>query len=155
MTFQLANQVMPRPEEEILQKQDDKRLTAERAPSGQKKLEYMYKNMAKFRHDMRYMTATWGLLLIIAFIVKVIVVMTSTDIGKAQIYGYILFGLAAFFMMVFTWFYTYIIKGHVADEIAFWKEEEEHKKMDGNTEAVQNVNWGVNTMSNAFSQIAG
>jgi fatty acid desaturase len=143
---------MPRPEEELLQKQDDQRLTSS---SGQRRLDYLYRNMAKFRHDMRFMTVTWGLLLITAFIVKVIVVMTSTDIGKAQLYGYVLFGLAAFFMTVFTWFYTYIIKGHVVDQVAFWRSEEEQKKMDGNTEAVQNANWGVNTMSNAFSQVAG
>lgn len=155
LTFQLANQVMPRPEEELLQKQDDQRLSAEKTPSGQKRLDYMYKNIAKFRHDMRFMTVTWGSLLIISFIVKVIIVVTSTDIGKAQMYGYILFGLATFFMMIFTWFYTYIIKGHIVDQVAFWRQEEEQKKMDGNIEAVQNVNWGVNTMSNAFSQIAG
>ncbi|CAO0800694.1 unnamed protein product [Mucor circinelloides] len=152
----MANQVMPRPEDEDLQKNDDQRLTSStRHASGRKRLDYLYTNMAKFRHDMRFMTVTWGLLLITAFVVKLIVVLTSTDIGHAQMVGYILFGLATFFMMIFTWIYTKIVKGHVLSQIAFWKDEQEHKPMDSSTEAVQNVNWGVNTMSNAFSQVAG
>ncbi|GAN06500.1 hypothetical protein MAM1_0125c05984 [Mucor ambiguus] len=156
LVFQMANQVMPRPEEEDLQKNDDQRLTSTtKHASGQKRLDYLYTNMAKFRHDMRFMTVTWGLLLIAAFVVKLIVVLTSTDIGHAQTVGYILFGLATFFMMIFTWIYTKIVKGHVLSQIAFWKDEQEHKPMDSSTEAVQNVNWGVNTMSNAFSQVAG
>ncbi|EPB87727.1 hypothetical protein HMPREF1544_05508 [Mucor circinelloides 1006PhL] len=156
LVFQMANQVMPRPEDEDLQKNDDQRLTSStRHASGRKRLDYLYTNMAKFRHDMRFMTVTWGLLLITAFVVKLIVVLTSTDIGHAQMVGYILFGLATFFMMIFTWIYTKIVKGHVLSQIAFWKDEQEHKPMDSSTEAVQNVNWGVNTMSNAFSQVAG
>lgn len=156
LVFQMANQVMPRPEDEDLQKNDDQRLTSTtKHASGRKRLDYLYNNMAKFRHDMRFMTATWGLLLIAAFVIKLIIVLTSTDIGYAQMVGYILFGLATFFMMIFTWIYTKIVKGHVLSQIAFWKDEQEHKPMDSSTEAVQNVNWGVNTISNAFSQVAG
>lgn len=161
LVFQMANQVMPRPEDEDLQKNDDQRLTEgitnnnAKHASGQKRLDYLYNNMAKFRHDMRFMTVTWGLLLIAAFIVKLVIVLTSTDIGHAQMIGYILFGLATFFMMIFTWIYTKIVKGHVLSQVAFWKEEQEHKPMDSSTEAVQNVNWGVNSMSNVFSQVAG
>ncbi|KAI8646457.1 hypothetical protein BD408DRAFT_410250 [Parasitella parasitica] len=156
LVFQMANQVMPRPEDEDLQKNDDHRLTkSSKHASGERRLDYLYNNMARFRHDMRVMTVTWGLLLIVAFIVKLVVVLTSTDIGHAQTVGYILFGLATFSMMIFTWFYTKIVKGHVLTQVAFWREEKEHKPMNNSTEAVQNANWTVNTMSNAFSQVAG
>lgn len=149
----MANQIMPRNESEELTKQDDTRLTT--SSSGQKRLDYLYNNMAKFRHDMRIMTFSWGLLLIITFIVKVIIVMTATDMGRVQTYGFILFGITCFIMIIFTWIYTNIVKGHVFSQIAFWKEEEKHKKMDRPTETVQNVNWGVNSMSNVFSQVIG
>ncbi|KAI7899374.1 uncharacterized protein BX663DRAFT_521533 [Cokeromyces recurvatus] len=156
LVFQFTNQVMPRNEEEELQKQDDYRLTnIQKGEQGRKKLDYFYDNMAKFRHDMRFMTVTWGALLILAFIIKVVIVMTSTDIWKAQVYGYILFGLTTFFMMIFTWFYTKIVKGHIISQITFWKEEQEYKPLDKRTETVQNVNWGIHSMSNAFGQVAG
>lgn len=139
---------MPRNEDEDLAKQDDHRLM-----SKHEKMDYLYTHMARFRHDMRVMTVTWGLLLIVAFIVKVIVVLTSTNIEKAQIYGYIIFGLAAFFMMIFTWFYTKIMRGHVLSELAFWKDSK--PEMDKRTEMAHNANWGVNQMSNAYSQVLG
>lgn len=150
----MASQIMPRNEEEDLAKQDDHRLTNQQHHTKQQRLDYLYTHMARFRHDVRVMTVTWGALLIVAFIVKVIIVMTSTNIDKAQIYGYILFGLATFFMMIFTWFYTKIIKGHVLSELAFWKEQQD-KPMDGRSEAVHNTNWGINQMSNAYSQVIG
>ncbi|CAO3632245.1 unnamed protein product [Mucor hiemalis] len=151
--FQMANQIMPRNDSEELQKQDDSRLTS--SSSGQKRLDYLYQNMSKFRHDMRIMTVCWGLLLIVTFIVKVIIVMTATDISKLQLYGFLLFGVASVFMFTFTWIYTNIVKGHVFSQVAFWKEQKEEQKMDKSTETVQNVNWGVNSASNVFSQVVG
>ncbi|KAI8968916.1 hypothetical protein BDF20DRAFT_826697 [Mycotypha africana] len=173
LVFQLATQVMPRPsDDEDLQKHDDSRLTSAVSSSSKDKdqqpqhlqskgrsgLEFLYNNMAKFRHDMRFMTATWGVLLIAAYIIKVIIVFTSTSMWKAQWAGFILFGLATFFMGIFTWFYTKIVKGNVLKQIQVWKRNEEEQKvqrMDARTEAVHNVNWGLNSMSNVFSQIAG
>ena len=153
LVYQVANQIMPRAEvDENLKKQDIRRLTNQ---SGQKKLDYLYTHMAKFRQDMRYMTFTWGFLLILSSIVKIIIVFTSSSLTKAQIYGYILFGLTTFFMMIFTWFYTKIIKGHVLSQVAFWKEKKEQEEMDKKVETAYNAEWGVNTMSNAYGQVIG
>ncbi|KAG0909058.1 hypothetical protein G6F33_009139 [Rhizopus arrhizus] len=153
LVFQLANQIMPRTEDdEELKKQDIHRLT--RKSLGQKKLDYLYDNMARFRQDMRYMTFTWGILLILSCIVKVVIVLTSSSLTKAQLYGWILFGLTTFFMTVFTWIYTKVIKGHVISQVAFWKEKKE-EEMDKTVEAAHNANWGVNTMSNAYGQVIG
>ncbi|PHZ12160.1 uncharacterized protein RHIMIDRAFT_237976 [Rhizopus microsporus ATCC 52813] len=153
LVYQIANQIMPRAEvDEDLKKQDIHRLTNQ---SGQKKLDYLYTHMAKFRQDMRYMTFTWGFLLILSSIVKIIIVLTSSSLTKAQIYGYILFGLTTFFMMFFTWFYTKIIKGHVLSQVAFWKEKKEQEEMDKKVETAYNAEWGVNTMSNAYGQVIG
>ncbi|KAG2192576.1 hypothetical protein INT47_006208 [Mucor saturninus] len=154
LVFQMANQIMPRSENEDLQKQDDLRLTSKSPPSGQKRLDYLYHNMAKFRHDMRFMTVSWGVVLITSFVVKVIIVTTSTDIGKAQIIGYVILGLASVTIIVFTWIYTNIVKGHVLTQVAFWKEEED-KKMDKGVETAENISWGVNSMNNVFAQVAG
>lgn len=154
IVFQMANQIMPRNEEEDLQKQDDLRLTSQQH-TKQQRLDYLYTHMARFRHDLRVMTVTWGALLIVAFIFKVIVVTTSTNIEKAQMYGYVIFGLATFLMMIFTWFYTKIIKGHVLSELAFWKEQQDNKPMDESSETVHNANWGLNQISNAYSQVVG
>ncbi|KAI8882048.1 hypothetical protein K501DRAFT_295502 [Backusella circina FSU 941] len=153
LVFEFTNQVMPRTDQsERLQKHDDARITKHTSPT--KRLDYLYTHMAKFRRDMRVMTLTWGLLLIIAFIVKVIVVMTNTDMFKAQMYGYIIFGLTAFVMMIFTWFYTNVVKGHVFEQVQFWKEQREHP-IDGRTEALHNANWGVQTLNNTFAQVIG
>ncbi|GAA5801989.1 hypothetical protein HPULCUR_007449 [Helicostylum pulchrum] len=155
LVFQMANQIMPRNECEDLQKQDDLRLTKTQPPSPQKRLDYLYHNMSKFRHDMRFMTISWGVILIISFIVKVIIVMTSTDVGNYQLMGVIILGLASVSIIVFTWFYTNIIKGHVFTQIAFWREEEENKKMDKDVEIAENVSWGINGLNNSFSTVLG
>lgn len=153
LVFEFANQVMPRADQdERLQKRDDARITKHASPK--KRLDYLYANMAHFRRDMRVMTFTWGLLLIVSFLVKVVIVMTNTDIFKAQMYGYILFGITAFVMLIFTWFYTNVVKGHVFEQVQFWKEQKEHA-IDGRTEAVYNVNWGVQTLNNTFGQVMG
>lgn len=149
----MANQIMPRSENEDLEKQDDNRLSTKSSPSGQKRLDYLYHNMAKFRHDMRFMTVSWGVVLIISFVAKIIIVTTSSDIGKAQMYGYIILGLASVSIIVFTWIYTNIVKGHVLSQVAFWKEKDE--KMDKDVETAENISWGVNSMNNLFSQVVG
>ncbi|KAI8061369.1 hypothetical protein BDF21DRAFT_429390 [Thamnidium elegans] len=154
LVFQMANQIMPRNECEDLQKQDDLRLTTQ-PPSPQKRLDYLYHNMSKFRHDMRFMTISWGIILIISFIVKVVIVMTSTDVGNYQLMGFIILGLASISIIVFTWIYTNIIKGHVFAQIAFWREEEEIKKMDKDVETAENVSWGINGLNNSFSTVLG
>lgn len=149
---------MPRNECENLQKQDDLRLTTTtttQPPSPQKRLDYLYHNMSKFRHDMRFMTISWGVILIISFIVKVVIVMTSTDVGNYQLLGFIILGLASVSIIVFTWIYTNIIKGHIFTQIAFWREEEETKKMDKNVETAENVSWGINSLNNSFSTVLG
>lgn len=146
---------MPRTEEDQeLKDQDIHRLTTKNK-SGQKKLDYLYTNMAKFRQDMRYMTATWGVLLIASCVVKIIIVLTSASLTKAQIYGYIVFSLTTFFMMIFTWFYTKIVKGHVTSQVAFWKQQKQEEEMSKNVESAYNANWGVNTASNAYGQVIG
>lgn len=156
--FQMANQIMPRnePDDALLQ-QDDARLSKKdrSPPSGQKRLDYLYTNMAKFRHDMRFMTVSWGILLIATFIVKVILVETQADISKAQTYGYWMFAIATAVIFIFTWIYTNTVRGHVLSQIAFWKEEQQQKEMDQGTETAANINWGVNSMSNTFSQVVG
>ncbi|CAO3700577.1 unnamed protein product [Rhizopus stolonifer] len=155
LVFQLANQIMPRTEEDQeLKDQDIHRLTTKNK-SGQKKLDYLYTNMAKFRQDMRYMTVTWGVLLIASCAVKIIIVLTSASLTKAQIYGYIVFSLTTFFMMIFTWFYTRIVKGHVISQVAFWKQQKQEEEMSKNVESAYNANWGVNTASNAYGQVIG
>lgn len=153
LVFQIANQIMPRSENEDLQKQDDLRLTTS-PPSGQKRLDYLYQNMAKFRHDMRFMTVSWGVVSIASAVAKIIIVTTSADISKVQTYGYIILGLASTAIIVFTWIYTNIVKGHVLSQVAFWKEEED-KEMDKGVEAAENISWGVNSMNNLFSQVVG
>ncbi|KAI9257644.1 hypothetical protein BY458DRAFT_535238 [Sporodiniella umbellata] len=129
LVFQLANQVMPRTEDDTaLRHQDIYRMT-DNSVSGRKKLGFLYTNMAKFRRDMRYMTFVWGIFLIASCAVKIIVILTSSSLTKAQIYGYIIFSLTAFLMAIFTWFYTKIIKGHVISQVAFWKEKQQEEAM--------------------------
>ncbi|KAI8985429.1 hypothetical protein BDB01DRAFT_850007 [Pilobolus umbonatus] len=153
LVFQFANQVMPRPEQsEEVQKQDDKRLTADQPSSGTQRLDYLYTHMAKFRHDMRVMTVVWGVLLIVAFIVKVIVVMTDKDMTLIQIAGFVIIGLTTLFIMAFTWFYTTIVRGHVIDQVQFWKEEKEHE-MDKKAETAHNIDWCAQTLNNSFNQL--
>ncbi|KAI8880700.1 hypothetical protein K501DRAFT_254502 [Backusella circina FSU 941] len=153
--FQMANQIMPRNEEdEAQQKQDDLRIS--NTSSGRKRLDYLYTNMSRFRRDMRVMTFCWGSLLIITFIIKVIIVETSTDISKAQTQGYILFGVMTILIGLFTWFYTNVVKGHVFEQVKFWKTKQQQEQgMNTTTETANNLNWGVNAMSNTFGQVMG
>ena len=156
MIYQLANQVMPREEyDETLQEHDDQRLAA---ISKRQKLDFLYTNMARFRRDMRVMTAAWGCTLVLSFIIKVIVVMTSADISKAETYGYVIFGAATGVMTVFTFIYTSMVNTHVLRQAAFWKTSEPNDQkegMDARTEGAYNFNWGVQSLSNTFGQVLG
>ncbi|CAO3618452.1 unnamed protein product [Mucor hiemalis] len=77
LIFQITNQLMPRinNEEEITvedeqrlhQQQQQQRATSNTADKS-KVLNWVYTNMAKFRSDLRILTACWGIVLIIGFI---------------------------------------------------------------------------------------
>ncbi|KAI8081749.1 uncharacterized protein BX664DRAFT_268419 [Halteromyces radiatus] len=137
LIFQVANQVMPREEEdEQLQHYDQQRLSIKKT-SKRQKLDYLYSNMSRFRNDMRVMTAWWGITLVATFIIKVIVVMTSTDISHAETVGYVVFGLATGLMIVFTWVYTKLVKKHVTESTK---------------EGLSNATWGVQKMGNTFAK---
>ncbi|KAF7728045.1 hypothetical protein EC973_006681 [Apophysomyces ossiformis] len=156
LIFELANQVIPRQEyDEELQRRDEQRLSQRQ--TKQQKLDWLYNNMGRFRTDMRIMTAAWGLTLLASFLIKVALVLTNTDISKAQTYGYIVFGLATLVMSCFSWFYTTVVKGHVLEQVSFWREkrEQEEREMDARSEAIHNANWGVQAASNAFGQVIG
>ncbi|CAO3616512.1 unnamed protein product [Cunninghamella echinulata] len=145
LIYQFVNQVMPRQEDdETLEEYDNKRLNnnneQQQPKTKRQKLDYVYHHLSRFRQDMRIITASWGITLIIAFIVKVIVVMTNTDTGHAEMVGYIIFGLAIVLMSVFTWLYTNVIKRHVAENTK---------------EGLYNANWGVQSMNNTFGQVMG
>ena len=156
MVFQLANQVMPRNDaSEDLAAQDEQRLNGQhqKTASKREKLDWTYRNMARFRQDMRIMTAAWGIMLIVGFVIKLIVVLTDTDLGSAALAGYLIFGLGAFVVMIFTWFYTKICKGHLKQDIMFWREQQEPKPVDSSTEAAHNINWGMQSVNNAWGQV--
>ncbi|KAI8061765.1 hypothetical protein BC940DRAFT_309693 [Gongronella butleri] len=142
LIFQVAGQIMPRQEEDDkLDQYDQNRLaTMEKPRSKRQKLDYLYRNMTRFRHDMRVMTATWGITLIAAFVVKVIVVMTQTDTSHAETVGYIVFCLATGAMMVFTWLYTKIVKKHVTENTQ---------------EGLHNASWGIQAVNNTYNQVLG
>ena len=155
MVYQLSNQVMPRSDaSEDLATQDQERLTGKRHPADKRqKLDWAYTHLARFRQDMRIMTAAWGAMLIIGFVIKLVIVLTGIDLGNAALAGYLIFGLGAFAMMIFTWFYTKICKGHMKEDLAFWKEKNEQRPMDGSTEATHNANWAFQSASNAWGQV--
>lgn len=152
LIFQITNQLMPRPEvDEKLTESDQQRLqhqTTTETTSQPKKqdksktLDWVYTNMAKFRTDLRILTACWGIVLIIGFIIKAIIASTNTDISKAQNFGYIFFTLATVAMAVVSWLYTKIMKRHV-------KEQAEQMKNEG----YENAQWGIQAMSTGFNQI--
>ncbi|ORX62907.1 hypothetical protein DM01DRAFT_1297793, partial [Hesseltinella vesiculosa] len=122
LVFQVATQVMPRqPEDDQLNQFDQDRLKTPK--TKRQKLDRLYNTMARFRHDMRVMTATWGLTLLATFVVKVIVVETSTDTSHLQNVGYIIFCLATALMMVFTWLYTKLVKKH-AERVGFFSKNQ-------------------------------
>ncbi|KAI9479480.1 hypothetical protein BDB00DRAFT_858748 [Zychaea mexicana] len=153
--YQLTNQVMPRSDAaEDLAAQDEQRLNGKKRPATkQEKLDWAYTNMARFRQDMRIMTAAWGIMLIVGFFIKLIVVLTNTDLGLAALAGYLIFGLGALVVMIFTWFYTKISKGHLKEDVAFWREQQEPRPLDSSTEAAHNLNWGAQSMTNAWGQV--
>ncbi|KAI8391458.1 uncharacterized protein BYT42DRAFT_194941 [Radiomyces spectabilis] len=147
MIYQLANQIMPREEDESeeLQKCDEQRLA--HPMNRQQKLDWAYTHMARFRRDMRVMTAAWGATLVLAFIIKVIVVLTNTDTGNAEIYGYIIFGLATLLLSLFSWFYSTRVKKHIRQDVA---SEQDHAG-----EGFENAQWGLRHMSGTFAQVLG
>ncbi|KAI7848360.1 hypothetical protein BDC45DRAFT_471345 [Circinella umbellata] len=157
MVFQLANQVMPRSDaSQDLAAQDEQRLNGhhQKTTSKREKLDWTYRHMARFRQDMRIMTAVWGLMLIVGFVIKLIVVLTDTDLGSAALAGYLIFGLGAFVVMIFTGFYTKICKGHLKQDIMFWQEKQHvSKPIDNSTEAAHNLNWGMQSVNNAWGQV--
>ncbi|CAO3608933.1 unnamed protein product [Cunninghamella blakesleeana] len=144
LIFQFVNQVIPREEEdETLTEYDQKRLNNnndQHKKSKRQKLDYVYSHLSRFRQDMRVMTAFWGITLIIAFIIKVVVVLTSTDTSHAETIGYIVFTLAIVLMSIFTWLYTNVVKRHVSDSTK---------------EGLHNASWGVQSLNNSFDQVIG
>ncbi|ORY93394.1 hypothetical protein BCR43DRAFT_444969 [Syncephalastrum racemosum] len=153
LVFQVVNQVMPRSEDAELEEQDRQRI-ANHHRTRKEKLDWAYTNLARFRTDMRIMTGAWGAMLIIGFIVKLIVVLTNVDIGSAETAGYIIFGVGSVLMAIFTWFYMNICKGHAIQNLAFWRENKE-QEMNAGTTGLQNANWGMQTMNNAWGQVMG
>jgi predicted membrane channel-forming protein YqfA (hemolysin III family) len=98
--------------------------------------------MAKFRTDLRILTACWGIVLIVGFIIKAVIASTNTDITKAQNFGYIFFTLATVIMFIVSWLYTKIMKKHV-------KEQADEMRNEG----YENAQWGISAMSNGFNQV--
>lgn len=147
---------MPRTEEDpALQQRDDERLVNAQRMSKAEKLDWMYTHLARFRRDMRVMTFAWGLMLIIGFFVKLIIILTNANVSNAENAGYIIFGLGSFLMLCFTWIYTTVVKGHVMQDLAFWREKKQEEQMDSRTEAVQNANWAMQSLNNTWGQIVG
>ncbi|KAI8977332.1 hypothetical protein BDF20DRAFT_803004, partial [Mycotypha africana] len=115
--FQITNQLMPRTEKgEELQEHDQQRLQGqqhrEEVDKG-KALDWIYVHLARFRSDVRMLTACWGIMLIVGFIIKAIIASTNTDVSKAQDFGYAFFSLATAAMVVVSWFFTKMMKRHV------------------------------------------
>lgn len=156
LVFQITNQLMPRPEvDEKLTESDQQRLqqhqttntttnqsTTNKTEDKSKKLDWVYSHMAKFRTDVRILTACWGIVLIIGFIIKAIIASTNTDISKAQNFGYIFFTVATVAMAIVSWLYTKIMKKHV-------KEQADQMQNEG----YENAQWGIQAMSTGFNQI--
>lgn len=104
--------------------------------------------MAKVRNDLRILTACWGTMLIVGFIIKAIIASTNTDISKAQNFGYIFFTVATVGMVVVSWLFTKIMKRHVKDEA-----DNMQKRNAGHSEGYENAQWGIQAMSTGFNQI--
>lgn len=107
-------------------------------------LDWVYTHMAKIRNDVRILTAGWGIILIIGFIVKAIIASTTTDISKAQNFGYIFFTLATVVMIVISCLFMKLMKKHVGEQSSEMMRE-----------GYSNTQWGINTLSNGFNQIIG
>ncbi|KAL0085129.1 hypothetical protein J3Q64DRAFT_1745744 [Phycomyces blakesleeanus] len=155
LVYQIASQIMPRQEaDEVLQAHDDQRLGNTKPKTKAQKMDWLYTHAARFRTDMRIMTGAWGMMLVIGFVVKVIVVETGSDIGHAQLAGYLIFGLITICMSCFTWIYSSFVNSHICQQVAFWREHPEAPPPP-KAEAALNLNWGVNAASNAFGQAMG
>ncbi|KAI7864881.1 hypothetical protein BDF14DRAFT_1829857 [Spinellus fusiger] len=147
IVFQVATQIMPRQASNTtLESFDNARLQNTKA----QKMNWLYFHAARFRTDMRIMTGAWGTLLIIGFIVKVVIVEREADISHAQSAGYILFGIIAFLMACFTWIYSTIVNVHVVKQVTFWRT---HPETVPQGEGVFNLNWALQAISSAYSQI--
>lgn len=109
-----------------------------------KTLNWVYTNMAKIRSDLRILTACWGIMLIVGFIVKTIIATTNSDISKAQHFGYIFFTVATVGMIAVSWLFTKIMKKHV---------KEKTDEMMSSSEGNDNMQWGIQAMSNGFNQV--
>lgn len=135
-----------------LEEQDEQRLQQQQHQHQQldksKTLNWVYTHMAKFRNDLRILTACWGIMLIVGFIIKAIIASTNTDISKAQNFGYIFFTLATVGMIVVSWLFTKIIKKHVKDEA-----DNMQRKNNTHSEGYENAQWGIQVMSTGFNQI--
>lgn len=108
-----------------------------------KVLDWVYTHMSKIRNDLRILTALWGIMLIIGFIVKAVIATQNQDISKAQNFGYYFFTLATLGMIVVSWLYTKLMKKHVKDET---------DKIQKN-EGYNNLQWGIQAMSTGFNQV--
>lgn len=135
---------------EGLEEQDEQRLQQQQQQQldKSKTLNWVYTHMAKFRNDLRILTACWGIILIVGFIIKAIIASTNTDISKAQNFGYIFFTLATVGMVVVSWLFTKIIKKHVKDEA-----DNMQKRNNIHSEGYENAQWGIQAMSTGFNQI--
>ncbi|ORE22874.1 hypothetical protein BCV71DRAFT_166640, partial [Rhizopus microsporus] len=115
LVFEVTSQLMPRTErnEELLAKDKQRLHNPRDAKNKGGLLDWVYGHMAKIRNDLRILTACWGIELVVGFIVKAIVASTSTDISKAQHFGYIFFTLATLGMMAVSFMFTKLMKRHV------------------------------------------
>ncbi|RCH99268.1 hypothetical protein CU098_008581 [Rhizopus stolonifer] len=147
LVFQITNQLMPRTEVDQELSQSDQQRLNQQTNKGDKQttLNWIYTHMAKFRNDLRILTACWGIILIIGFIVKAIIASTNTDISKAQNFGYIFFTLATVGMIVVSWLFTKLMKRHV--------KEQAQDMQNNQSEGYENVQWGIQAMSNGFNQV--
>ncbi|CAO0801661.1 unnamed protein product [Mucor circinelloides] len=156
LVFQITNQLMPRPPvDEKLAEQDEQRLQQQQQHQQKqqindksKTLNWVYTHMAKVRNDLRILTACWGTMLIVGFIIKAIIASTNTDISKAQNFGYIFFTVATVGMVVVSWLFTKIMKRHVKDEA-----DNMQRRNAGHSEGYENAQWGIQAMSTGFNQI--
>lgn len=126
------------------QSQQQQERTSSSKRDKSKVLDWVYTNMAKFRSDLRILTACWGIVLIIGFIVKAIIASTNADISIAQNFGYYFFTLATLGLIVFSWLFSKIMKKHV---------QQEADDMKSNREGYDNLQWGIQAMNIGFNQV--
>ncbi|KAI7900046.1 uncharacterized protein BX663DRAFT_440083 [Cokeromyces recurvatus] len=153
LIFQVANQIMPRTAESeeletIDQERTQQQSTSSSTTDKQSRLNWIYNHMSKFRTDLRILTACWGITLIIGFIIKVIITYTNADITAAQNFGYIFFSLATVALTVFSWLFTKIMKRHVKEQAGEMQQQKHYEN-----EGYDNIQWGIQAMSNEFNQI--